>query len=95
MGLAQQLRQEGRLEGRQEGWCEGKQEGKQEGMLKGKQEGRLEEASRLVRRLLMLRFGGLPDWAEDRLRQASTTDLERWADRILEASSLETVFKDD
>ena len=78
MGLAQQLRQEGRLEGRQE----------------GKREGRLEEASRLVRRLLMLRFGGLPDWAEDRLRQASTTDLERWADRILEAATLETVFED-
>ena len=98
MGLAQQLRQEGRLEGRQEGWLQGKQEGKQEGMLEGKregnQEGRLEEASRLVRRLLMLRFGGLPDWAEDRLRQASTTDLERWADRILEAATLETVFKD-
>ena len=42
----------------------------------------------------MLRFGGLPDWTEDRLRQASTTDLERWADRILEATSLEAVFKD-
>ena len=98
MGLAQQLRQEGRLEGRQEGWLQGKQEGKQEGMLEGKregnQEGRREEASRLVRRLLMLRFGGLPDWAEDRLRQASTTDLERWADRILEAPDFEAVFKD-
>ena len=90
MGLAQQLRQEG--------WLQGKQEGKQEGMLEGKregnQDGRLEEASRLVRRLLMLRFGGLPDWAEDRLGQASTTDLGRWADRILEAATLETVFKD-
>jgi hypothetical protein len=79
---------EGRLEGRQEGKLEGKQEGKQE----GRQEGRLEEASRIVRRLLMLRFGGLPDWADDRLRQANTADLERWADRILEAPSLEAVF---
>jgi hypothetical protein len=78
------------LEGRQEGRLEGKLEGKQE----GKQEGRIEEASRIVRRLLMLRFGALPDWADDRLRQAHTADLERWADRILEAPSLEAVFGD-
>jgi hypothetical protein len=98
MGLAQQLRQEGRqegrLEGRQEGRLEGKLEGKQEGKQEGRQEGRLEEASRIVRRLLMLRFGALPDWADVRLRQANTADLECWADRILEAPSLEAVFGD-
>jgi predicted transposase YdaD len=73
---------------------EGKLEGKQEGKQEGRQEGRLEEASRIVRRLLMLRFGALPDWADDRLRQANTTDLELWADRILDVPAIEAVFRD-
>jgi hypothetical protein len=56
MGLAQQLRHEGRLEGRQEGRQEGQQEGE----------------ARLLRRLLTLRFGPLSEWAEQQLSQATT-----------------------
>ena len=58
------------------------------GIERGRQEG---EAT-LLRRLLTRRFGPLPTWAEERLTQASLLELERWADRLLEASQLGEVF---
>jgi predicted transposase YdaD len=68
-------------EGRQGAWREGRQEGRQEG-----------EAS-VLRRLLTLRFGPLPDWAEQQLSQANTEQLETWAIRVLDANSLESVLR--
>jgi len=46
----------------------------------------------LVLRLLRLRFGELPAWAEQRMRDGTADDVERWAERILTASSLEEVL---
>jgi hypothetical protein len=60
----------------------------------GRQEGRQEEATQLLRRLMTRRFGPLPDWAESKLTQAKTETLERWADRLLDADTLEAVFQD-
>jgi conserved hypothetical protein (putative transposase or invertase) len=68
-------------------------EGRQEGRQEGKQEGRQEGEARLLRRLLTLRFGPLPDWAEQQLRQATTEQLEAWALRVLDANSLEVVLR--
>jgi predicted transposase YdaD len=56
----------------------------------GRQEGEL----RLLLRLLRKRFGELPGWAEERLRQASAGMLETWSERILTASKLEDVFSE-
>ncbi|MCI5148534.1 MAG: DUF4351 domain-containing protein, partial [Candidatus Electrothrix sp. MAN1_4] len=47
---------------------------------------------RLLLRQLRKRFGELPGWVEERLRQASSGMLETWSERILTASSLEEVF---
>ena len=58
------------------------------GIERGRQEG---EAA-ILRRQLTRRFGPLPTWAEDRLTQASLPELERWADRVLEAQQIEEVF---
>jgi predicted transposase/invertase (TIGR01784 family) len=47
---------------------------------------------RILERQLSQKFGQLPDGVIKRLRQASESDLERWADRILSAATLDEVF---
>ena len=49
---------------------------------------RAEELSRLLER----RFGPLDPAVTERLQKASATELERWADNILDASTLDEVF---
>ena len=56
-------------------------------------EGEQEGERRVLRRQLVKRFGSLPEWAEQRLIQAGIAQLEQWADRILDATALETVFE--
>lgn len=63
-----------------------------EGMEKGLQKGRLEgEASVLIRQLTR-RFGPLDAALLQRLRQASSAELEQWADSILDAQTLNEAF---
>ena len=70
----------------------GIEQGIQQGKQEGKHEGKQEEAAKLLHRLLTRRFGPLPAWVEDRLNQAPTETLEMWADRVLDAPTLEAVF---
>ncbi len=77
--------EEGRQEGHQEGHQEGRQEGRQEGQIEGERV--------LVRRQLARRFGVLPAWAEQHIAAADTTALEQWGLRLLDATSLEEVFR--
>lgn len=67
---------------------EGLEKGMRQGMQKGRQEG---EASLLARQLTR-RFGSMDIATEQRLQQASSDDLERWADNILDARTLDEVF---
>ena len=53
-----------------------------------RQEGVLAILSRLLER----RFGPLDPAVTERLQKASATELERWADNILDASTLDEVF---
>ena len=46
----------------------------------------------LLYRQLTRRFGPLDEQTETRLQQANATDLERWANNILEAQTLDEVF---
>jgi len=64
-----------------ERWVE---EGLQQGLRQGE--------AQVLRRQLTRRFGALPEWAEERLTQAEPTQLEIWADRVLDADSLDAVF---
>ena len=77
--------EEGRQEGHQEGHQEGRQEGHHEGQIEGERV--------LVRRQLARRFGVLPAWAEQHIAAADTTALEQWGLRLLDATSLEEVFR--
>ena len=46
----------------------------------------------MLLRLLAKKFGDVPEATEQRVQAASEDDLNRWADRILVADSLEAVF---
>ena len=63
-------------------------EGLAEGLAKGRGEGMVQ----LLRELVQTKFGPLPKWAEDRLSHASTAQVERWARKVLDAKTLESVL---
>ncbi len=56
-------------------------------------EGKREGIVLTLRQLSSQRFGTIPDWTEDRLKDARPKDLERWTGHILEASTLEEIFE--
>ncbi len=67
--------------------------GIRKGIEQGRQEGIQQGEALLLRRQLARRFGELPPWAEERLAQADREALERWAERVLEAATIEEVFR--
>ena len=70
-----------------------RREGLEEGREQGREEGRAEGLRSTLERLLTLRFGELPDWANERLVAATAEQLESWTDEILVAGSLEEVLR--
>lgn len=62
---------------------------RQEGLQAGRQEGRQD----ILLRQLTRRFGPLGTPITQRLQQASFAELEQWADNILDARTLEDVFR--
>lgn len=82
----------GIAQGRAEGRAEGKAEGQVEGRVEGEASGRLQGAAELVLRLLRRRFGVLGAHDVDRVRRASIVDLDRFAERLLTAESLDAVW---
>ena len=84
MTLAERLRSEGRQEGRQEG--------REEGMMEGEVLGRYS----VLQRQIAKRFGVdfLDIRTQERLRTAKAEQLDLWAERILDARSIEDVFRD-
>ncbi len=93
LGKLQGIR-EGKLQGIREGKLQGIYEGKLQGIYEGKLEGKLEGESTLLERLIAKRFGPLSDNTRSRLKTATTEQLETWAERILDASTLAEVFGD-
>ena len=80
-------------EGWREGWREARLEMRLENLLEGQNESqRLCEVC-LLRWQLTRRFGPIPDWAEQQLTQATTEQLEAWALRVLDATSLDSVLR--
>jgi predicted transposase YdaD len=71
---------------------EGLKQGLEQGIEQGIEQGRREQARNLLRRQLNHRFGPLDEWAEERLALAELDELEAWAERLLDAESLESVF---
>ena len=81
---------------RAERWTqEWKAEGRAEGMAEGRAEGRRLGKAEILKNQAQRRFGDLPDWAVDRIDRADVDTLERWSYRILDATALDDVFRDD
>ena len=68
--------------------------GIRKGIEQGRQEGIQQGKSLVLRRQLARRFGVLPLWVEERLARADRESLERWAERLLEAATIEEVFRE-
>ncbi|MEI2414554.1 Rpn family recombination-promoting nuclease/putative transposase [Orrella sp. JC864] len=81
------------LRWKQQGLQEGRQQGLREGRREGHQEGRREGESLLLRRQLVRRFGALPKQVDRRLTQAGSEELQAWAMNVLDARTLEEVFR--
>ena len=68
-------------------------EGRQAGRLEGRQEGRQEGTRIVLERQLRHRFGLLSPRVAERLRRASAGDLETWANQVLDANTIDEVFR--
>ncbi|WP_313053334.1 Rpn family recombination-promoting nuclease/putative transposase [Pseudomonas lopnurensis] len=78
---------------REQGIEEGRKKGLEEGRKEGREKGREEGERAMLIRLLSRRFGTLDEETLQRLADASSAELESWAERILDAASLEDVFQ--
>ena len=79
---------EGMKKGIQQGMQQGMQMGEEKGILIGETKGQ----ALVIQRQLIRRFGILSDHAKSRLQNATSEQLECWADRLLDAPTLEAVF---
>ncbi|ASF46722.1 DUF4351 domain-containing protein [Methylovulum psychrotolerans] len=89
MELTTSWKEEGIQLGIQQGLKQGIEKGIEQGIEQGIQQGE----SRLLKRQLIRRFRTLPDELQARIETASPEQLGQWADNILEATTLDDVFK--
>nr|WP_269747917.1 DUF4351 domain-containing protein [Methylomonas lenta] len=64
----------------------------QKGLEKGIETGVEKGEALLLQRLLVRRFGALHSDVLAKISTANTSQLERWADRVLDAAILDEVF---
>ena len=94
-GMQQGL-QQGIQQGMQQGMQQGVQQGIQQGVQQGIQQGKQQGLSGLLLRQLRKKFGNLINkQLVDRVATASSSDLERWGERILTASKPSEVFEQE
>ncbi|WP_404297298.1 DUF4351 domain-containing protein [Halomonas sp.] len=86
-GLVERLQTESMLQGIQQGIQQGVEQGMEQGIQQGEQT--------LLRKQLVRRFGPLDAKTEQRLQKATTDEMERWAENLLDARSLDEVFGDN
>jgi flagellar biosynthesis/type III secretory pathway protein FliH len=80
-------------EGREEGISLGREEGREEGISLGREEGQRIALRSTVTHQLTRRFGDLPFFVVEELESASIERLEELADQLLDAPSLDSLFK--
>ena len=92
--FARKYAEQGRKEGREEGHKAGRKEGEDVGIEVGMELGMEAGERAMFLRLLSKRFGPLDAAVVAQVEQASVSNLELWADRILTAATLEEVLAD-
>ena len=76
-----------------EQWAEDwMQQGLEQGIKQGVQQGMYLGKGKLLNQQIERRFDQIPSWAKERIDNATELELEKWANSILDASSLEEVF---
>ncbi|WP_347331314.1 DUF4351 domain-containing protein [Marinimicrobium locisalis] len=83
----------GRKEVLEKGLEQGLEKGLEQGRAQGLAQGRQQKAAALLIRFLEKRFGPLDEAVRKRVGNASVQDIENWSDQVLEAGSVEEVFK--
>ncbi|MCG5516508.1 MULTISPECIES: hypothetical protein [unclassified Ectothiorhodospira] len=70
----------------------GMEQGLEQGMEKGLEQGHHLGVADTLRKLIALKFGELPAWADECPSQASDEQLDEWVVKILSAESLEALL---
>ncbi|MYM22750.1 DUF4351 domain-containing protein [Duganella sp. FT135W] len=94
-GLEQGLErglEKGLEQGLEKGLEKGLEQGLEKGLEQGLERGRREGAVVLLERLLVQRFGPLPQTVHKKLAKASLSQLEAWSDALAAAQSLKQVL---
>ena len=86
------LNQRAREEGLEQGIARGIEQGIERGIEQGVRQGRAQGERALLERQLLRRFGTLPPAIGAQLGAAAEAELEVWADRVLDAATLDDVF---
>ena len=85
----------GLQKGMAEGLEKGLEKGLQKGLEKGREEGRTQGTASVLLRLLNRRFGPLSADVTRRLAQSTPEQLEIWAERVLDARTIDEVFAEN
>ena len=80
-------------DGIEKGLEQGIEQGIEQGVEKGLEQGRAQGKAELLQRQLTLKFGSVPADIAGRVASATDEELANWADRVLTASTLESVFE--
>ena len=67
-------------------------EARADGLADGLAKGAVNSRIQMLTRQLTVRFGPLPETAVERIRTGTAEDHDRWAERLLTATSLDAVF---
>ena len=78
--------------GIEKGIAKGIEKGIAKGIEKGIAKGIAKGEALLLQRLLVRRFGALPNKVVNQIATATTSQLENWGDRVLDAATLDDVF---
>ena len=73
--------------------AQGREQGLEQGLEQGREQGRAEGEALLLRRLLERRFGPLSAEVEEKLAGAPAKMLEQWGLQLLDAQTLDEVFR--
>jgi predicted transposase/invertase (TIGR01784 family) len=76
----------------QEGELRGEARGKAIGEAQGEIKGEIKGEAKTLLKLLNLKFGAVPDWAEQKINAAGKDQLDLWVERVLAVDSLDNLF---
>ena len=63
-----------------------------QGMQQGVEQGMQQGEAAALKKLINLKFGELPHWAEEKIQSAGVPELEIWLEAILTSDTLESLL---